>query len=137
QDCNAGGGYLGANEVYLQKPDHTWVLSNTYSVPFLFYSVDCTGHEDWSAFVLKDINGDGLNDFAQGGVDNVGTRTQGVYINNGSNWVSNLAWNVPVAMENSQHNRFGVATADFNGDGLPDLYDNNPSPWDTTGVWLN
>ncbi len=110
------------NQVYIQKPDKTWQLSSTYKIPFLFFSQGCCS-VNYGIFLMTDVNGDGKVDFVSSwDENNNGTvSVSEVWLNNGSNWVLDPNWSVPVPiMAGGKDNE--VRTQDLNGDGLVDLY---------------
>ena len=63
---------------------------------------------------LIDVNGDGLNDLIRA----YGTVYNEIYINNGSNWVLDTSWTMPLTFEADD---YGLRMADINGDGLVDI----------------
>jgi YD repeat-containing protein len=67
-----------------------------------------------------DVNDDGLADIVQAYTDGGGANHYAVYLNNGSGWVSDGAWNPPITFTlNGTDN--GTRIVDVNGDGLPDI----------------
>ncbi len=124
-------GHTSNNEVYLQQPDGTWVLSTTYVIPVTFYN-----GTSYSNVAIGDFNGDGKMDMAYSqDANNDGiVETQNVYINNGSNWVLDSNWNFPLPLATGNVNNT-IALKDLNGDGLPDMYnqDTGSSVYFNTG----
>ncbi len=107
QSGNTGGGSI--NQAYINSGS-SWTLDTNWVAPFHFVSAT---YGDVGAR-MADINGDNLPDFfrafdAGGSIDTV------VRLNNGTEWVQSLGWDIPVDL------RFGVVPVDYNGDGLLDF----------------
>lgn len=78
---------------------------------------------------LIDVNGDGLNDIVRAR----DTAYNEVYINDGSDWVLDTNWSLPLPVVNSGKEDYGMRMADFNGDGLVDIICQN----DNTNGYCN
>ena len=124
----------GSSFVYLNN-GAGWTLSST-TIPVDF---ETGGLDDYVRIV--DVNGDGLPDLVQSYNLSTGSSNK-IWINNGTGWVLDSQWSVPVSM--SQYiNSFdwydtGVRFADINGDGLPDIIQNwASSGLGTSTAWIN
>jgi len=71
--------------------------------------------ENNSGTRIVDLNGDGLPDIVDSG--NVNSRYSRAWINNGTGFEYNSAWEPPILF----YNNSATAIADINGDGLPDM----------------
>lgn len=98
---------------------------------------------------LMDVNGDGLNDVLRA----IGNTYNEVYLNDGTNWVLDTSWVIPIPIVDGGNDDFGMRMADVNADGLPDIlchnqenggycgedypliYINNGSGWDLSSVF--
>ncbi len=101
-------GSTAQNRVYYGGPNG-WTLSGrTLPVSFVTSVYNIT-YNDFG-YTMADVNGDGLADITGAGT----------FINNGSQWVYDSAWNSPVTPVVSNHDN-GVRFIDVNGDGLVDV----------------
>lgn len=92
-----------------------------------------------------DVNGDGLTDivtsrfhwedYAWNGtayvpnVPNPVPYEYHTFINNGSTWVENSVWNLPVPFRDEMNRDYGTRLTDINGDGLIDVVCFGPNKW--------
>jgi len=117
--------------VYLNKGDGTgWQEDPDWIIPRAF--VENYFRDDGTRLV--DINADGLPDIVHG--SQVESYRE-VYLNNGSGWVKDHNWEVPVGFcEIYQLYDWGARLADINADGLVDIVYGHPWP-EKRKVYLN
>ncbi|CAC9628195.1 hypothetical protein [uncultured Gammaproteobacteria bacterium] len=89
-----------------------WSTAHNFTLPKAILTSD---DEDAGTRFI-DINGDGLIDVVNGF-----KTTRKVYLNNGSNWVENDSYTIPVQIINFDHKDAGTRFIDLNGDGLIDI----------------
>ncbi|MFA5933696.1 MAG: FG-GAP-like repeat-containing protein [Candidatus Paceibacterota bacterium] len=144
QDLVVSSGSSGVKSVYLNNGGG-WVEDTSWVIPE--YIVDA-GNSD-TGFRFLDINGDNLPDIILSRLwDYNGDNTKHVYINNGSGWVEDFTWTIPVYFSIPGGVDPGSRIADINGDGLPDLlvsermsdtqkvYINNGTNWVYDQAWV-
>ncbi len=107
-----------------------WQEDTLWTIPANAYFVNASGIDEGIRFM--DVNGDGLTDLIKAKQGN-GTG----WINNGSGWVEDPAWEVPerINFVYVDGKNQGVVISDVNGDGLPDLV--NGGWTDTKITFLN
>ncbi|MBF0490125.1 MAG: VCBS repeat-containing protein, partial [Candidatus Omnitrophica bacterium] len=90
-----------------------WKQDGRWNVPSGNYYTTSSGD---GGVRLSDLNGDGLTDLiiARDG-------SKATYINNGSGWMRDDAWNIPDGDFTTGGKDQGRILVDINGDGLPDL----------------
>jgi RHS repeat-associated protein len=128
QGYNDGSDHFAA---YLNN-GNGWTATSTWNPPIIFAS----GGNDTGARVV-DVNGDGLPDIIRGYRDSGGSSQYSAYINTGSGWTSNSAWNPPTFFVASTTVSMGVNIADVNGDGLPDIVQGYNDGSDHFATYLN
>ncbi len=121
------------------SPVAGWDLSQDFitSVPFEDTSANGTTSDNGARLV--DLNRDGLVDIVRGRE----SETSEARINNGSGWVSNPSWIVPINSVNSLGLDIGTRFVDFDGDGLTDVVradgstrDSRRNTGNTANLWV-
>lgn len=116
------------NEVYLNKGDGTgWELDPNRQLPE-YFKADGTDMDEGRYII--DVNGDGLVDFINSAYSNASNQYNDVYINNGSSWVKDSNYTLPLYLWNNSDSDRGVTFMEVNGDGLIDIV----KSWEAGGV---
>ena len=113
-----------------------WAASSTWNLPVILGTSNPTTQFDDNGVRFADVNGDGLTDIL---ISNLSQNL--VYLNNGNGWsVSGLSVPALFSSNNSYDN--GSRIADINGDGLPDIIDQDGlvyldtgSGWASSSTW--
>ena len=92
-----------------------WVSSSTWDPPAVF-----SDNGSDTGLRIADVNGDGLPDLIYGYENSSYIPSYAAWINTGSGWASDSAWDPPQAFSYAGSDT-GLRIADVNGDGLPDL----------------
>ena len=124
-------------ETYLNNGGGTWTLSTAYEPPVSFKTAAGASFN----YFAQDLNGDGLADLFNSNVQCNGqiscNTVSNVYLNNGNGWTL-ASYVLPTGL---YYGANPLATvADFNGDGLPDIYISNfniNGIYPLGGVYLN
>lgn len=103
---------------YLNTGNGTWAATSSWTPPVCFSNLN---HSDCSVRIM-DMNGDNLPDIVQSRYDGGGMYTKRIWINNGSQWVEDASWQIPLIFGDSiSYKNNWTQIADVNGDGLPDI----------------
>lgn len=137
----------GISDAYINNGSG-WVKNNNWAPPLCFinYQMQDEGTR------LEDVNGDGLVDIirskSDGSPDFCTPNISSVWINNGTGWVNDTNWTLPVCIVNRVYGDGGTRFADVNGDGLVDIlfsheneanyaYINNGTGWVRDDNWIS
>ncbi len=114
----------GCSTVYLNRGDGSgWLASQTFQFPAPFIVINQAGADRYlrtdGGLRLADVNADGLPDL----IHALFGQPARVYLNNGSNWLEDENWEVPLPFVQGQPENYsnGVEIMDINADGLVDL----------------
>jgi RHS repeat-associated protein len=151
--------------VYINNGNGTgWTKDTNYVFPvmqtvsgcqatFKVMFADDTGKNKWGVD-MADVNGDGLADIVQSGINIDGTQISKVYLNkgDGTGWAEDTNWSFPTDTVNGSSGQTvlisymgtdrGVNIIDVNGDGLADIVRStfvwgNPCMVTESGVYIN
>ncbi|WP_020592816.1 SpvB/TcaC N-terminal domain-containing protein [Kiloniella laminariae] len=109
-----GGGTL--RKIWLNTGSG-WAESTGYVPPTVMWDYNKSSSK-LGDFV--DINGDGLPDWVQAYIDTNGSTVKGTWLNTGTGWQKDPAFDLPGAQHNVSQNRELGAFLDVNGDGITD-----------------
>lgn len=128
------------NNVYLNT-GNGWATSTNWIMPFHLDFTTTDGNDGGGRVV--DLNNDNLVDLYYG-LDDSGTATSSVYINNGKGWNRDTTWNL---LDGLQAHMPGLMFSDLNLDGLVDVsvatatltndFDPSTFVWNDNRVYIN
>ena len=124
------------NGVYINNGDNTgWTKSGSWVIPQSFYISTYNNPRVDAGTRLADINGDGLVDIVRSYKESPSSGDfKKVYLNNGSSWVENSSWDIPIIFNAGE-----MRMVDINGDNLVDIVKSDYSSINngTDGVYIN